>query len=111
MRFHKPFMFVLIGILLVLSLVFPLAVKSVTYQEIVDYQQGVSHQQNDNGGRVLGTTIPSPDINSDGIVNSFDMAVLTSHLGEKYAPADLNSDGVVNSVDYSLLASWWFAKR
>jgi hypothetical protein len=78
--------------------------KAITYQELLN-------NQNSDQSRVLGAVSPSPDINGDGIVNSFDVVALVSHLGENYPSADLNNDGIVNSVDYSILSSWWFAKR
>lgn len=104
MQISKRAILPIISLLLVLGLAFPAAIKALTYQELLSQQDSVK-------GRVLGTMTPSPDINGDGIVNSFDVATLVNHLGENYAPADLNKDGVVNTLDYSILASWWFATR
>ncbi len=58
------------------------------------------------------TPTPSPsgkigDLNSDSIVNVFDLSILLSHWGANYAPADLNSDSTVNVFDLSILLSHW----
>jgi hypothetical protein len=105
MKISKRTILPIISLFLVLGLAFPMAIKALTYQELL------LSQQDSIKARVLGTMTPSPDINGDGIVNSFDVATLVNHLGENYAPADLNKDGVVNTLDYSILASWWFATR
>lgn len=60
------------------------------------------------------TTIPTPtpiqnnDLNDDGIINSFDIAILFNEWrkrirGEYSTTGDFNNDGVINSIDYSIL--------
>ena len=64
--------------------------------------------------RVLGASISCPaslDINGDGIVNSMDLAVILSHMGQNYKPAELDGNSLVDSGDVSLLTACWFATR
>lgn len=93
-------------VLLAVTFILPVSAQALTYQEIVTGQQSPRPQ-----GRILGTVTPSPDINGDGRVNSFDAVVLIVHMGQNYPSADLNRDGVVNNLDLSILSSWWFASK
>ncbi|HYV33341.1 MAG TPA: dockerin type I repeat-containing protein [Candidatus Limnocylindria bacterium] len=95
---------------LVVTFILPFQSKALTYQEIVT-GQSATPTPTPAKGKVLGAITPSPDINSDGIVNSVDVAILVGHMGQSYAPADLNKDGLVNSVDYSILSAWYFATK
>jgi hypothetical protein len=48
------------------------------------------------------------DANSDGIVNSQDIALIASSwLATGINPADINADGIVNAQDIALVASNW----
>lgn len=50
----------------------------------------------------------SGDANGDGLVNSQDLALVSSSwLGTGSNPADLNHDGIVNSQDIALISSNW----
>ncbi|HVU89431.1 MAG TPA: NF038122 family metalloprotease [Pirellulales bacterium] len=50
----------------------------------------------------------SGDANSDGIVNSQDLALIASSwLAKGSGPADLNHDGIVNSQDLALISANW----
>jgi hypothetical protein len=63
------------------------------------------------------TSSPSPtattnppvvgDLNSDGIVNSFDWAYMNSKWYTNDPVADLNKDGIVNTVDFSMMNANW----
>jgi hypothetical protein len=64
--------------------------------------------------QVLGASISCAntyDINGDGIVNSMDLAVVLSHMGQNYASAELDGNSVVDNQDVTLLTSCWFATR
>lgn len=46
------------------------------------------------------------DLNSDGIINTFDLAILLGKFGVTTPPptvADINNDGIVNTFDLALL--------
>ena len=60
-------------------------------------------------GKVLGAETSAVDINSDGVVNSFDAAVVINNFGQSYPAADLNKDGIVDQKDLDIVSSWWFA--
>jgi hypothetical protein len=47
------------------------------------------------------------DLNSDGLVNSIDLSLLTSKWNQSYPAYDLNSDGIINTLDYAILSSHW----
>ena len=48
------------------------------------------------------------DANGDGIVNSQDLALVSSAwLYQGSSPADVNNDGVVNAQDLALISSNW----
>jgi hypothetical protein len=54
-------------------------------------------------------TLNPADLNSDGDVDGFDLALLLSQWGPcgEPCPADLNGDGIVSGLDLAmLLASW-----
>jgi hypothetical protein len=51
-------------------------------------------------------TLPSADLNGDGIVGAADLAILLNQWGT-LGTADLNGDGVVNAADMSALLSAW----
>lgn len=63
----------------------------------------------------LLTPVISGDVNADGIVNSQDLALMSSawlQTGSGFAPipqADANGDGIVNSQDIALVSSNWLA--
>lgn len=90
------------------GLVLPKASQALTFDEIVANQ---TQAQPAAESQVLGTATHFPDLNSDGILNSFDFLLLLSHRGEKHVTADLNDDGEVDDLDLSLLKGRWFAKK
>lgn len=47
------------------------------------------------------------DLNSDGLVNSIDLSLLTSKWNQNYPAYDLSPDGIINSLDYAILSSHW----
>jgi hypothetical protein len=47
------------------------------------------------------------DLNSDGIVNSFDWAYMNSKWYTNDTTADLNKDGLVNTIDFSIMNQNW----
>ena len=50
----------------------------------------------------------SADLNSDGVVNSVDAAILMGAWGQTAKPkADINQDGIVNSVDAAVMMGQW----
>jgi hypothetical protein len=56
---------------------------------------------------ISGTRASVPgDLNGDGIVNSFDLAILLDNWGGS-GLGDLNSDGIVNSFDLAILLDNW----
>jgi hypothetical protein len=54
------------------------------------------------------TALPTPDLNSDGVVNAPDLAILLGQWGpcESTCP-DFNGDGQVDAVDISMLLGEW----
>ena len=50
------------------------------------------------------------DANQDGIVNSQDLAIISSSWLGAGPTGDVNADGIVNSQDLALVASQWLAK-
>lgn len=55
----------------------------------------------------LPNTNDIADMNSDGSVNSQDLAILLSSWGNSGGPADINGDGTVNSADLAIMLSRW----
>ncbi len=56
------------------------------------------------------TKVKAGDVNSDGVVNIFDLSILANNFGQSgktFAQGDLNNDGVVNIFDLSILAANW----
>ena len=47
------------------------------------------------------------DINSDGIVNGFDLSILLNQWKDANAISDINGDGTTNGFDLSILLSNW----
>lgn len=47
------------------------------------------------------------DINGDGIVNGFDLAIVLGFWGTSDPKADLNGDGVVNGADLAIVLGYW----
>jgi hypothetical protein len=63
-----------------------------------------------DGSSAGGTTPKTGDLNSDNVVNIFDLSILLSNYGKTKAQAsnpacDLNNDNVVNIFDLSILLS------
>ncbi len=63
-----------------------------------------STYQNGLGSPGYQPLMPSVDINSDGVVNIFDLVLVASQFGTTSTTADLNGDGTVNMVDLALVA-------
>lgn len=58
----------------------------------------------------LGSVAPGPgDVNFDGLVNIFDINLISSHWNEAGPTADANHDGIVNIFDINLVSSNWTA--
>jgi len=59
-----------------------------------------------------GLTVPSPDFNGDGIVDSTDMCIMVDHWGEDYSPCDIApspfGDGIIDVQDLIVLAEHLF---
>ncbi len=58
----------------------------------------------------INTKSKPGDINSDGRVDSFDLAILALHFGQSgqsLSTGDLTGDGLVNVFDLSVLATYW----
>jgi predicted secreted protein len=59
-----------------------------------------------------GLTVPSPDFNGDGIIDSVDMCIMIDHWGEDYPPCDIAppplGDGIIDVNDLILLAEHLF---
>lgn len=72
---------------------------------------GFSFVRFDRNSTNISTTQASAqepsDINSDGVVDIFDLSILLSNWNTSNSLSDLNSDGVVNIFDLSLLLSKW----
>jgi Concanavalin A-like lectin/glucanases superfamily/Dockerin type I domain len=57
-----------------------------------------------------GLAEPVPgDVNFDGVVNIFDVNVVSAHWNEAGPAGDANSDGVVDIFDINLISSHWTA--
>jgi len=53
-------------------------------------------------------TMPVPgDVNADGVVNIFDVNLVSAHWSESGPVGDANIDGVVNVFDINLISSNW----
>ena len=58
----------------------------------------------------IGSLPPGPgDVNFDGVVNIFDINLISSHWNEAGPTADANHDGIVNIFDINLVSSNWTA--
>lgn len=56
----------------------------------------------------LAITAPKPaDVNFDGVVNVFDVNLVSDNWGELGPVGDANADGLVNIFDVNLIASHW----
>ncbi|HVU87565.1 MAG TPA: dockerin type I domain-containing protein [Pirellulales bacterium] len=63
-------------------------------------------------GTVVYQTMLAGDANGDGIVNSQDIALISSNwLASNSLPGDVNFDGIVNSQDIALISSNWLQSR
>ncbi len=51
------------------------------------------------------------DLNSDGIVNAFDLALLLGAWAQTNNPADLSSNGIVRAEDLALLLGAWGSSK
>lgn len=49
----------------------------------------------------------SPDLNSDGVVNAADLAILLGAWGQSSVPEDISGDGVVNASDLAQMLGFW----
>jgi len=68
------------------------------------------HDPARTGRLVVDEQPPQPkpgDINSDGVVNIFDLSILLSNWGATGGVADINKDGRVDIFDLSILLSNW----
>ncbi len=63
-----------------------------------------STYQNGLGSPGYQPLAPSADVNSDGLVNIFDLVLVASQFGTTSTTADLNRDGTVNIADLALVA-------
>ncbi|MCK5285862.1 MAG: hypothetical protein KAJ58_01395 [Candidatus Pacebacteria bacterium] len=61
------------------------------------------------GGGILGGVSILGDINGDGRVDKYDLALLMSYWGQSVSglTVDLNGDGVIDKYDFSLLLLNW----
>ena len=55
-------------------------------------------------GSVVESRVPKWDVNQDGIVNVFDLALVAKSLGSSDVRADVTGDGTVNVFDLALVA-------
>ncbi len=69
--------------------------------------------RNDGGGQFFEATFGVPgekhqgDINDDGFVTAFDLALILGAWGTDNEAADLNDDGTVNSSDLAIVLGDW----
>lgn len=70
---------------------------SFTYPESKDVKTGF---------RVASISLQA-DINFDGLVNIFDVNLISAHWGESGPEGDANGDGIVNIFDINLVSSNW----
>jgi subtilisin family serine protease len=54
-----------------------------------------------------GGSVPTGDLNGDGIINSIDLGILLNAWGASGSSADLNGNGIVDSADIAVLLSNW----
>jgi hypothetical protein len=47
------------------------------------------------------------DVNSDGVVDIFDINLVSVHWGESGPTADANGDGTINIFDINLISAHW----
>jgi hypothetical protein len=62
---------------------------------------------NGNGNADICENARPEDLNSDGVVNAQDLAILLGAWGTNNAAADINDDGTVNAQDLARLLSAW----
>ena len=78
-------------------------------QEVSGWASGVEHQRRhtlaDLDGEIYlkAETLPTADVNGDGVVNIQDLVIVANAFGE--AAPDLNADGVVNIQDLVIVAN------
>jgi len=78
-------------------------------QEISGWSSGVEHQRlhtlADLDGEIYlkAETLPTADVNGDGVVNIQDLVIVANAFGD--AEPDLNGDGVVNIQDLVIVAN------
>ena len=63
-----------------------------------------STYQNGLGSPGYLPTVPSVDLNNDGVVNIFDLVLVASQFGTTSTTADLNNDGTVGMADLAIVA-------
>ena len=81
---------------------------SGTYNIRYFAQVGYQNRLAISGNLTITSPTLSADLNSDGVVNSVDAAILMGAWGQTSKPkADINQDGIVNSVDASLVMGQW----
>ncbi len=73
------------------------------YVKAFDGQNNISSASNTDSD----TTIGLGDINSDGVVNGFDLSILLNQWKQSNAISDINGDGITNGFDLSILLSSW----
>jgi hypothetical protein len=56
-----------------------------------------------------GAPLPPGDVNFDGVVNIFDVNLVSAHWGEAGPAGDANEDGVVDIFDVNLISANWTA--
>ena len=96
--------------MLVMSLVVSLCLVSGLEQESIaqpEIEVVESESSEANIGGLVGITTGSPlaDLNGDGIVDFFDVALFINCVQTGAACADLNGDGVVDFFDVQLFIS------
>jgi len=61
----------------------------------------------DMGANEFGEPSLPADLNGDGLVNGFDLAIVLGAWGTAHATADLNDDGIVNGADLATVLGAW----